>query len=169
LEAQGLSVREFSQRSGLGISHIYQILRGQRARRLSADTLDAFARGLGLTPAEMAAGMGRGTSPSPEDIEWIALGRRVPADKVSAAKDMLRGLAVQPTQQRAKTRTDGPAKRYEQRQRELLTGVELEEQKATKRRQFAITPTSTSLKDVLYLLLAALSPNRNVPRAALPA
>ena len=94
--AQGLTVKEFARKAGLGISHAYQILGGERPRP-SAETFDAVARGLSMTPAEMAVAMGRAAAgQDPDELETIAIYRQIDAEKRSAAKDMLRGLAVQP-------------------------------------------------------------------------
>lgn len=103
LEAQGLTVKEFARRSGLGISHAYQVLRGERSKRPSAETFDAVARGLNMTPAEMAVAMGKGAlEASPDETEWLALYRQLPTEHRPTVKQIVRNLAVQPTRQTPK-------------------------------------------------------------------
>lgn len=111
LLAQQLSERDYALRSGVGLSHIYQILRGER-KHVRSDTLDKLAIGLNMTPAEMAVAMGRSaaTDVDPDEAEALALFRQVPPDMKDAAKGMLRGLAaetVQPTLRQSNGRRDG--------------------------------------------------------------
>jgi transcriptional regulator with XRE-family HTH domain len=92
----GIDAKTLSKRSGLGLSHIYQIIKGERPRP-SAGTLDAIARGFGMTPAEMAIAMGRATpEDDPEESELVALFRLVPTSQRQTVKQILRGLAIQP-------------------------------------------------------------------------
>jgi transcriptional regulator with XRE-family HTH domain len=115
LDAQGLTVKEFARRSGLGLSHAYQILRGERTRP-SAETFDAVARGLNMTPAEMAVAMGKGTeSDDPEEVEWLALVRQLAPEKKPAARDYLRFMAAQGVEpsHTAKGRGAGTGKRQD--------------------------------------------------------
>jgi transcriptional regulator with XRE-family HTH domain len=94
LDSQQLTVKEFATRSGLGLSHTYQLLRGERKRGVTGETMDAIARGLKMTPAEMAVLMGRGAVAVPDEIERIAIVRQISPEDWPAAKRMLLGLAA---------------------------------------------------------------------------
>jgi transcriptional regulator with XRE-family HTH domain len=97
LAAQGLSVKEFARRADLGLSHAYQLIRGERPRP-SAETFDAIARGLNMTPAEMAVAMGKGVVDlAPDEVEMLAIYRQVPPEEKPIIKRQLRGLAIPPT------------------------------------------------------------------------
>jgi transcriptional regulator with XRE-family HTH domain len=91
LDLQQLTEREFAARSGLGLSHVYQILRGER-KHTRGDTLDKVAIGLHMTPAEMANAMGRGSLLDDLDPEIAALVRQVQIEDQPTLKSMLRGL-----------------------------------------------------------------------------
>lgn len=51
LQRRDLSPEEFGRRSGLGTSHIYQLIRGQKTPR--QDTLDKIASGFGMGTADL--------------------------------------------------------------------------------------------------------------------
>jgi transcriptional regulator with XRE-family HTH domain len=53
LDARGLDEKQFAARAGLGLSHVYQILRGER-RSVRDDTLQKIAAGLGMTMSEVS-------------------------------------------------------------------------------------------------------------------
>ena len=53
LTLRGLTPAQFAQRADLGVSHVYQILRGDRADPRGT-TLQKMAAALGLSPAQMA-------------------------------------------------------------------------------------------------------------------
>ena|SRR5580765_6071627 len=92
IDAQGLSVKEFAARSGLGLSHAYQILDGKRPRA-SSQTFEAVARGLSMTPAEMLVAMGKGTgSLDADETEMLALFRQVPLAQRLTLKQIVRSL-----------------------------------------------------------------------------
>lgn len=94
LDAQQLSMKQFVARSGLGLSHAYQ-LRNDERKRVSAETMDAIARGFGMTPAEASEAMGRGTATTGHDeLERLAIVRQVSDADWPAAKRMLLGLAA---------------------------------------------------------------------------
>lgn len=95
LDLQQLPEKEFSKRADMGLSHVYQILRGER-KHARADTLDKIAYALNMTPAEMAAAMGRGNSHVDLDPELAALLRQLPAEHRPTLKSMLRGLIPHP-------------------------------------------------------------------------
>lgn len=108
-DAQDISIKTFSARSGLGLSHAYQLLRGER-KSVSVETMDAIARGFGMSPAEAAAMMGRGPITTGHDeLERIAIVRQVSEADWPAAKRMLLGLATPP--QLANGHRDDAAKR----------------------------------------------------------
>lgn len=96
IASQHLTVKEFAARSGLGLSHAYQLLRGERKRGVTSETMDAIARGLRMTPAEMAVLMGRGDDSAnvPDELERIAIVRQISPEDWPAAKRMLLGLAA---------------------------------------------------------------------------
>ena len=96
IDAQGLTVKEFARRSGLGVSHAYQILRGQRPNA-SAETVEAVARGLSMTPAEMLTAMGKGAGGlAPDEAEVLAIFRQVPQERRDVVRDLLRAMGVKP-------------------------------------------------------------------------
>lgn len=117
LDARGMTADLFAKKHGLNSSGLYQLLRGERTY-VQDRTMERLAAALGMTLAEMVTAMATDGSPAdPDEAEWVALMRQVPAEKLPAAKDMLRGLAIQPTSQRtASGRRDAAA----QRQREPL-------------------------------------------------
>ena len=97
LDAMGLTAEQFARKAGLNASGIYQIVRGERIY-VQDRTLDKIAAALNMTPAEMALAMGKAAATEdPDEAEILALFRDVPTEKRSAAKDVLRGLGIQPT------------------------------------------------------------------------
>lgn len=96
LEERGETAEQFGKRIGLNSSGIYQILREQR-QYVQDRTLDKIAEGLGMTPAEMAVAIGKGTpQDDPEESEVLALWRQLHPDRKPAAREILQGWAVQP-------------------------------------------------------------------------
>lgn len=94
LAAQQLSEKEFALRSGVGLSHIYQMLRGER-KYVRGETLDRIAAGLGLTPSAMAVLMGKGApDEDPDEAETLALYRMLPAEQKPMVKTIIRSLTT---------------------------------------------------------------------------
>lgn len=92
-DTQQLSMKQFAARSGLGLSHAYQLLRGER-KSVSVETLDAIALGFGMTPAEMAAAMGKSeTVMDPGQLAWNALYEQMDATTRSKVFPMVRAAA----------------------------------------------------------------------------
>lgn len=111
IKAQGLSVKDFASKSGLGLSHTYQILRGDRSKRTSAETVEAVARGLGLTPAELAVAMSHGApDEDPQRAVVSALVRQVRREDLTTVERILRAFHVPATTPVAKTSQSGGAK-----------------------------------------------------------
>lgn len=52
LDARNELAADFATRAGLGVSHVYQILRGERGN-VRKDTLEKIARGFGMTVPQM--------------------------------------------------------------------------------------------------------------------
>ena len=86
-----LTGAEFATRSGIGKSHAYQILKGERPQA-TLETLRAVARGLGITPSELLAGMGEGAEDEPEVAEMTALFRHLPKPERKTARQILNAL-----------------------------------------------------------------------------
>lgn len=147
LVAQQLSEREFALRSGLGLSHVYQILRGDK-KHTRGDTLDKIAEALGMAPSEMQVAMGKGsTDLAPDDVEVLAAYRRVPAEKKETAKDLLHALGVQPTQPRA----NDLSRRVDKRREAALRKIERAQAKGGKTGpNDTLTPDSHWIADRLH-------------------
>jgi transcriptional regulator with XRE-family HTH domain len=157
---RGWSVRDAAQRSKISPSKAYAIENGDD--NVEFETFENIATAFNMTPAELATAIGKGTpEDDPAHAEVVALYRAVPAEKKPAAIDMLRGLTVEPARQRAKSRTDGTAKRLEQRRRELLTGTETVHENESRRRKLSITKSSDVREHWLGSLLAILRLNRD--------
>lgn len=119
IDAQGISVKLFAARAELGLSHAYQILRDERSR-VTPDTLEAVARGLSMTPAELLIGMGRAADAlSADEAEMLALYRGTPDEQRPVVKGMLRGLVVRPTHPTSNGRADASRKRAQAAMRKL--------------------------------------------------
>jgi transcriptional regulator with XRE-family HTH domain len=54
LDARNELAADFAARAGLGVSHVYQILRGERGN-VRKDTLEKIAHGFGMTVPQMMA------------------------------------------------------------------------------------------------------------------
>ena len=64
LNRRNWSPEEFGRRSGLGTSHVYQIIRGQKSNIRQA-TVDRIADGLGMTVGELMTAVEAQTEPDP--------------------------------------------------------------------------------------------------------
>ena len=63
LAVRGETGEEFARRNGMNVSHVYQIIRGEK-KNPQLDTVQKIAAGLGMTVAEMHAAMeGRSLAP----------------------------------------------------------------------------------------------------------
>lgn len=116
-------MRDAAKRSNISLSKAYAIVNGDD--NVEFETFENIATAFGLTPAELAIAIGKGSAEhDPAEARVVALYRQVPADKRPAAEDMLHGLAVQPTRPPANRRRDGLANRLKQRVHDLTTGTE---------------------------------------------
>lgn len=150
---RGWSMRDAAKRCKISLSKAYAIVNGDD--NVEFDTFENIAAAFGLTPAELAVAIGKGSpEDDPAEARVIALYRQIAAEKRETAADLLSALAAPPARPRAKSRVDASAKRLERRRRELQTGVDQTPDHEPKRRQFAIRKLST-------MVLAALGLNRD--------
>jgi transcriptional regulator with XRE-family HTH domain len=87
LHRRDLSPEEFGRRSGLGTSHIYQIIRGEKPNVRQA-TVDRIAKGLSMTSAELLAALN--DDPDDDVIEQAI--RQRTAEMREAVRDIPRGM-----------------------------------------------------------------------------
>lgn len=100
LPKRGWSVEEFARRASISKSNGYLIIRDGKDN-VRQDTFDNIADALNMSPAELAAAIGKSASASDtEEAELLALFRQVPSEHRPAAKQMLRGLRVEPVTKR---------------------------------------------------------------------
>ena len=122
LHRRDLSPEDFGRRSGLGTSHVYQIIRGQKTN-VRQSTIDRIAEGLGMTPAELMVAIGKGAADdSPKRASLHALLRLVPDEDLSTIERVVRPFVVSPAQRRSIGRQDGVSNRLKAKQRELEQG-----------------------------------------------
>lgn len=92
LRRRDLSPEEFGQRSGLGTSHVYQIIRGVKVNPRQ-DTLEKIAAGLDWTLADLAARLGSGLSELTRDqLDWLTIINQIPTEDHQTAKKILSSL-----------------------------------------------------------------------------
>ena len=96
---------------------IYQIMSGKD--NVKRSTFQAIAVALGMTTVELEIATGGGGEMTADEIEALTHYRRVPPEQRPAAKSMLWGLAIQPTQRRSIGRRDGGSMRRKATIREL--------------------------------------------------
>lgn len=98
LPRRSWSIPEFAARvDGMSQSNAYRIIR-DGFDNVEFATFEAIAATLGMSPAELAVAIGKGSAvDDPEEAQVIAAYRQIAIEKRAAAFDMLRGLAVQPT------------------------------------------------------------------------
>jgi len=119
LHRRDLSPEDFGRRSGLGTSHVYQIIRGQKTN-VRQSTIDRIAEGLGMTPAELMVAIGKGAADdSPKRASLHALLRLVPDEDLSTIERVVRPFVVLPAQPRPSARHDARSSRLKAKQREL--------------------------------------------------
>lgn len=94
IHALGETPEQFAVRIGINSSGFHKFMRGDYREPRQA-TLDKIAGGLGKAPADLLVAIGKGSADADiEEAEILALFRSVPTEQQSAAKSMLRGLAV---------------------------------------------------------------------------
>lgn len=92
---RGWTMRQAAQRSQISLSKAYAIANGED--NVEFETFENIASAFGLTPAELAVAIGKGSpEDDPTEVHLLATYRQVPDERRSAVLDMVRGLAVQP-------------------------------------------------------------------------
>lgn len=91
IDRRAWSVEEFSRRAGFSTTRGYQILGGKD--NVQFNTFEAIATALGMTPADLATAIGKGsTETNADELNLVAHFRQVPAEQQSAAWEAATGL-----------------------------------------------------------------------------
>ncbi len=108
-ERRGMKINEFARDIGVNGSGLHQLIRGER-KSLDSATIEKIARGLRMTPAELATVIGQGPDDDPEVAETLSIIRAVPREYLAVVRRV--GLSLLEDGRGKLIRTSAPSHRF---------------------------------------------------------
>lgn len=122
-QRRGWSMKEAAERSRISLSKAYAITNGDD--NVEFQTFENIAAAFGMTPADLAVVIGKGSADhDPDETHVLVTFRQIPEHKRDAAKEMLEGL-VKPIRSPRPNRPVRP-----KANRDRATGSEIERNQA---------------------------------------